>query len=276
MEGILSSLPLYEPEGAPKYADKNGQTPEELRANFLSMLTTQLQNQDPLSPMDNAEFTGQMAQFTGLEQQQTSNMLLEKLLQAQNTNQLNSSVGYIGRQVMVEGDQMTMSGGMGQVNFRLDAPANAKVTVTDANGKVVQQFDAGLLDADEHKIDIYDPKLADGTYKFHVTAESPDGSSAVKVTHMEKGIVQGVSQDGKGTVKLDVNGRSIGMAEILRVEMAPVPFVVPANTAATEDEPEQEGASADTTTELASESEPSGLEGAAEANADPDTENPSG
>src|SRR5437773_4696257 len=77
---------------------------------FLKLLTTQLKNQDPLSPLDSNQFTQQIVQMTGVEQQLYSNQLLQQLVN-QGGMGLSSSVGLIGKTVAMQGDTNTLVGG---------------------------------------------------------------------------------------------------------------------------------------------------------------------
>lgn len=79
--------------------------------NFLTILITQLQNQDPLSPMESNEFTSQLVQFTGVEQQVLQNKNLEELIRLQSANQTLSAVSFIGKLVEATGDTNTLTDG---------------------------------------------------------------------------------------------------------------------------------------------------------------------
>ena len=102
VQSTLNNLPVYQADEKPESAKTGEKSVDDLQTDFLSMLTTQLQNQDPLSPMENQDFTNQMAQFTSLEQQQSSISLLEQILESQTTSQMNDAVSYIGRNVIAE------------------------------------------------------------------------------------------------------------------------------------------------------------------------------
>jgi flagellar basal-body rod modification protein FlgD len=105
---------------------------------FLTILTAQIQNQDPLEPMDSSKFTEQLVQFSGVEQQIRSNASLDKLIAAGQASTGAALSGYLGQKVEISsaGAQFT-----GQpINFRYSLPsdaANASITVTTAEGKVV-------------------------------------------------------------------------------------------------------------------------------------------
>jgi len=106
---------------------------------FLSLLTTQLSNQDPLSPMDTSQFTQQLTQMTGVEQQLLSNQLLQQLVnQSSSSNNLTNAVGLVGKNVTVDGDTSQLEGGKATWEFSLpSAPASMTVNVVDANDNIV-------------------------------------------------------------------------------------------------------------------------------------------
>ena len=104
---------------------------------FLSLLTTQLQNQDPTSPLDTNQFTSQLTQMTGVQQQLLSNQLLQQLVN-QNQGGVINAVGLIGKTVTVSGNQAMLQNGTASYQFNLPtAAANATGTITDSNNTVI-------------------------------------------------------------------------------------------------------------------------------------------
>jgi flagellar basal-body rod modification protein FlgD len=102
---------------------------------FLQLLTTQLQNQDPLSPMDTNQFTQQLVQFASVEQQMKSNDSLSTLVSLQQTAQTTSALALVGATVVVNGATSSLANG--QANWTLNAtqPATATVTIADSTGR---------------------------------------------------------------------------------------------------------------------------------------------
>ena len=90
---------------------------------FLTLLTTQLKNQDPLSPMDSTEFTQQLVQMTGVEQQLLTNDLLEKLV-ANTGSGVATAVSLIGKEVRADADVAALSGGKAEWVYKLDRTAS--------------------------------------------------------------------------------------------------------------------------------------------------------
>jgi flagellar basal-body rod modification protein FlgD len=105
---------------------------------FLSLLTTQLKNQDPLSPLDTNQFTQQLTQMTGVEQQLLSNQLLQQLVSQSQGGGLTGAVGLIGKTVSASDTSATLQNGSATWQFSTaSAPATMNATVSDSSGNVV-------------------------------------------------------------------------------------------------------------------------------------------
>ncbi len=105
---------------------------------FLSLLTTQLRNQDPLSPVDSNEFTAQLTQMAGVEQQLLTNDLLTSLLKAQQGDGLTGAAPYIGKDATAVWSATRFEDGEASWSYELAANAtDATLQVLDASGKVV-------------------------------------------------------------------------------------------------------------------------------------------
>src|SRR5690348_15434296 len=104
---------------------------------FLQLLTTQLQNQNPLDPLDTNQFTQQLVEFSGVEQQLKTNDYLSSLVSV-NSNTVNSSaVGYIGKTVTASGVRSKLANGKATWNFNVPADSTVNVSIKDANGNSV-------------------------------------------------------------------------------------------------------------------------------------------
>ena len=105
---------------------------------FLSLLTTQLRNQDPLSPVDSNEFTAQLTQMAGVEQQLLTNDLLTSLLRAQQGDGLTGASQYIGKDATAVWSATRFEDGEASWSYELAADAtDVTLQVLDASGKVV-------------------------------------------------------------------------------------------------------------------------------------------
>ncbi|MBF0214529.1 MAG: hypothetical protein HQM00_13375 [Magnetococcales bacterium] len=195
---------------------QNSQDADQLRLDFLKLLTAQLEYQDPLDPVENTEFTSQMAQFTGLGEQQKSNELLEQLVKAQTLGQMNQAVSYIGKTAVVEGNDMTVAAGVGTVRFEMPAKGTATINLLDENGQVVKTLSAENLEKGTQNYTIRDTSVPNGDYTFSVTTTDTAGDT-VAVTTLESGVVTAVINDSSGVI-LEMNGRRVNLADVRQVE----------------------------------------------------------
>ncbi len=150
---------------------------------FLTLLTTQLQNQDPTNAMDANQMAEQLVQFASVEQQIKVNTNLERLLRVEQGNQLVSAAPLMGRVVEVESDQLALQGG--QAQLRLPAAGEARmvrISVTDANGRALSSADVTLgATATNWSWDgraASGAQLPDGAYRFAIAGTRADGTAA--------------------------------------------------------------------------------------------------
>lgn len=151
---------------------------------FLTMLTTQLRNQDPTKAMDAQQMTQQLVQFATVEQQIAANERLERMIALQEGSQLTASAPLIGRMVEVESDRLSLQGGEARVRLpAAGAEGNrARVTVLDAQGRTLRTQEVALGSAPQDwrwdGKDASGRQLPDGAYAVRVTAPRNDGSEA--------------------------------------------------------------------------------------------------
>jgi flagellar basal-body rod modification protein FlgD len=109
---------------------------------FLTILTAQIQNQDPLEPMDSTQFTQQLVEFSGVEQQIRSNQQLETLIGATRANAGASLAGYLGQTAEIDSAGAQYAGAPVSWRYRLDRSAEAvTISVRDASGGLVYSED---------------------------------------------------------------------------------------------------------------------------------------
>ncbi|HEX7104832.1 MAG TPA: flagellar hook assembly protein FlgD [Acidothermaceae bacterium] len=196
--------------------------------SFLSLLTTQLKNQDPLAPMDSTQFTTQLVQFSQVEQSINTNARLDQLVKLQSGSQAVSAVSFVGKAVEAFGDAMVLSDGAASYVYKLPHDvASATITIKDGSGKIVRTI-TGAPTAEGKHVLSWDGKddqgnaLADGTYTFSVDAKDSEGA-AVDVTTAVAGTVLGVTVD-KGTVVLDLGGgQLVRVTDVFTVTEPPQP-----------------------------------------------------
>ncbi|MGI9510002.1 MAG: flagellar hook assembly protein FlgD [Geminicoccaceae bacterium] len=192
--------------------------------SFLKLLTTQLQNQDPTSPMDADQFTQQLVQFSGVEQQIRSNETLGELASLMQADQLSQSVGYLGAEVEAEGDVFRLGeDGAATIYYELESSASTNLLkITDEFGRVVA-LKSGELAAGRHSL-TWDGRgddgvqHTDGSFKIEVLAQSA-ANTPVSASTTVSGVVDGVEMNGAQTM-LSVDGVLMSLERILAVRTA--------------------------------------------------------
>jgi flagellar basal-body rod modification protein FlgD len=201
---------------------------------FLSLLTTQLKNQDPLSPLDSNQFTQQIVQMTGVEQQLATNDLLKKLV-ANTTSGVATAVSLIGKEVRAEADVAALKDKKAEWTYKLErAATDVKLEVLDAKGRIVATSAVADAKAGENKF-TWDGKtsggalLADGIYSLRVSAK--DGSGSVVPSKIfADGLVTGVEQADGGTL-LTINGAQIPWEKLVTIRQPDPPKTTASNAA---------------------------------------------
>lgn len=192
--------------------------------DFLLLLTTQLQNQDPLSPMDTNEFTNQLVQFSGVEQQIKTNSNLENLLAMQTLNMTALGVSFIGKTVEVTGDTFAVTPGADTTMSYVmpDDASTATITIKDEDGDVVYSTDAeksaGRHDFTWNGIDKNGNAVGAGKYTVTVTALDAEAQS-LSVTTSVPGYVSGLESDDSGNLMLVINGEKVALTEVRKISL---------------------------------------------------------
>ena len=187
---------------------------------FLTLLTTQLQNQNPLDPLDTNQFTQQLVQFASVEQQMNMNTQLQALVALQQTAQNSQALGFVGKTVTVSGSTAPLTNGQAQWSFNPSTPATATFTVTDSTGQTVytntgtvqpgaQSFNWNGLDNSGHQ-------WVDGNYTLNITATGADGKP-VAIPTTVVGVVNSVDLTQSPPV-LSIGGQNYTLNQILSVE----------------------------------------------------------
>lgn len=167
---------------------------------FLQLLTTQLQYQDPLDPMDTAEFTNQLVQYSSVEQAIQTNSKLDTLLQLNVSNLGAQAVSYIGKTVQVLGDVMPLENGKAKAAYTLDKDVQSvTITVKDMSGNVVYS-ETGETSSGTHEFtwdgkDSNGNQLPDGAYQIVVGTKVASGETSANVTTTVFGRVTGIASD---------------------------------------------------------------------------------
>ncbi len=163
---------------------------------FLKLLVAQMQNQDPMNPLDNAQVTSQMAQIntvSGIDKlNKTVAGLNSQLVQLQALQ----GVTLVGRDVTVAGDRLSVADGVGVGGFELTAAADSvKVEILNAAGRVADTLDLGAQASGNHSFEWAAGAVQDGDgYRFRVTANA--GSASVLGSRLMRDHVDAVSSAG--------------------------------------------------------------------------------
>ncbi|MFA5072278.1 MAG: flagellar hook capping FlgD N-terminal domain-containing protein [Nitrospirota bacterium] len=186
--------------------------------DFLKLFIAQLQNQNPLNPIDSTGFTSQLAQFSSLEQLTNINTALSNLTSNQNYSQNALAAGLIGKTVVASGNQTTLNG-TASINCSLaEDAADVTVTITDASGKKVREVSLGQQKAGSvsYRWDGTDAQgiaQPNGSYTFTVKAVDATGKS-VDVTTLMEGAVLGVTFQNNVTYLVLNNGCMVSLSDI--------------------------------------------------------------
>ena len=169
---------------------------------FLKLLTTQLKNQDPLNPMDNAQMTSQLAQISTVDGIEKLNATLQKLVSSSVDGEAMQAAALVGHQVMVAGSglQLADTGAAGGIDLGASAD-QVTVTIKDVNGIIMNALNLGALDAGVHDFG-WDGKTAagvravNGAYSISVSATR--GGDKVAATALQLAGVQNINQSSQG------------------------------------------------------------------------------
>lgn len=191
---------------------------------FLTLLTTQLRNQDPLEPTDSNEFTRQLVAFAGVEQQISANKQLENLAALTAFQQNSAAVGYLGNLATVEGNSNSFDG-HSPISFEYSLPAMATATSLDihnANGDLVYRENGntafGLHKLEWDGTDTSGNLLPAGTYSLSVRALDNDGKLLDTATFLRAEVTE-VETSGLMPI-LTVGGKPYSLDQILAVSKA--------------------------------------------------------
>ncbi len=190
---------------------------------FLTLLVTQLQNQDPMNPSDSTEFTSQLAQFSELEGIENVNANLEDLKTLQTNQSYSQAVSYIGKNVLASGNTVFINSGVPEdVKFNLAADAStAYVSVYNAYGSLIDTIQTGALTAGNQSVawdghDVSGYALPDGGYTVDIQAVDASGGS-VTCAPLVVDAVTGVNFTGASPV-LVTPSRQIPFTDVFQVE----------------------------------------------------------
>ena len=189
-------------------------------STFLTLLTAQLKNQDPTSPMDSNQFTQQLVMYSQVEQQIGTNDNLKTLISQGTSNAATLAAGYLGKKVSVTTGNASLAGGSANWTYNLSGnAANTQLSVSDASGKIVYstpgQTTSGNNSFAWDGKDNNGNQLPDGSYKLTVTAADSAGND-IKSSVASAGTVAQIDMT-VSPPKLVVGGMEVDLSDIAAV-----------------------------------------------------------
>jgi len=167
--------------------------------DFLSMLMTQLKNQDPTSPMDANQFTTELVQFSGVEQQINTNNSLTQLIQLTQSQQVLQSASIVGHQVSVTSGQLSLQNGTAGVAFTAPNAEPVNISITDSTGAVITQSQISATQGTNqwswNGQNATGGHMPDGVYSVAVTSGTA-GKAAAAIPFTVIGTATGIAQSG--------------------------------------------------------------------------------
>jgi flagellar basal-body rod modification protein FlgD len=184
---------------------------------FLTLLTTQLQNQDPMSPLDTNQFTQQLVQFASVEQQLKTNDQLTSLVTLQQTAQSTQALTFVGKTAVVDGSTTQLTNSSATWDLNVPTNANVSISITSSTGQTVFSGNYNVQ-AGSNQTFAWDGKGNDGTqwpdgkYKMTATAADTAGNS-VAVTTQIQGVVSSVDLSQSPPL-LSINGQTYTVNQV--------------------------------------------------------------
>jgi flagellar basal-body rod modification protein FlgD len=195
----------------------------DLQGSFLKLLVAQMNNQDPLNPMDNSQVTSQLAQISTVSGITQLNTTLSSITSQLSSTQNLQAAALVGKGVLIPGSKVGVSSGTATpFGFTLPSAAtNVTLTIKDANGNTVRTVNTGAVDAGTQAL-TWDGKndagstVADGTYTVAISATN--NGTGVTATSLQYAQVQSVVTSASGTPMLNVGtGTNVAMSSVAEI-----------------------------------------------------------
>jgi flagellar basal-body rod modification protein FlgD len=221
MSTTINNIPVYDRFAPPVPATSNGTSTADLSKNFLKMLTVQLQNQDPMNPMDNAAMTSQLAQLNQVDGINKLNTSVNSLVaQMQSANFMNLS-SIVGKTALASGSQVYFAGQAVGMAAKLDAAAaSLKAVIRDSNSQIVNRIDfgptpSGTTDFIWDGGDDAGKQVMAGMYTLELTATDDQGRTTSPTSYVGA-MVTSIGQEGSDMKVGLSDGRNILTTDIVK------------------------------------------------------------
>jgi flagellar basal-body rod modification protein FlgD len=189
---------------------------------FMTLLVTQMQNQDPLNPMDNSQMTSQLAQLSTVSGIDTLNTTLQSLVSSSQSNQTLQAASMIGQNVLTPGNTMTLANGTAPFGLNVTtASGDVKVTIQNSSGQTVDTLDmgaqkVGTIPVAWNGVTSSGATAPAGQYTFTVSATT-DGQSTSGATGLSYGEVQSVTTGASGVMLNVANIGAVSLASVVEI-----------------------------------------------------------
>ena len=217
VSSVTSAVPGLASTPSTQPTDVTGQD------TFLSLLTVQLQNQDPTSPINNEDFLAQMAQFTQVQELMSIRQSLEAVYSGIAAVHDAGMADLLGSEVLAVGNQISMNGEPKDLHFQSSAALeDATLTIRDESGQIVRTLSLGALPEGEGSIswdglDDNGNPVPDGTYNFSVVGVDETGAT-VQVQTLMQGIVSEMDYTS-GSPMPSIDGVPVSLSDILKISI---------------------------------------------------------
>ncbi|TAL01063.1 MAG: flagellar hook assembly protein FlgD [Rhodospirillaceae bacterium] len=192
------------------------------KTQFLTLLTAQLKNQDPLSPMDSTAFTNQLVQFSAVEQQININSNLATLISLSQQSLLSNAANYVGKPIQANISTAPLQNGTLNAAYTLSGTSqNTVITIADSTGKIVNE-QTGATTAGAYSItwngqDSTGKQLPDGAYTVNVTAVGADNKPVTTTTTVYGTVTSVTSDPTTNATTLNMGAVKVPMSDVVSV-----------------------------------------------------------
>jgi flagellar basal-body rod modification protein FlgD len=220
---IVSGTTASSSSGSNSAAATNAIANQQIAGNFqsfLQLLTTQLQNQNPLSPLDTNQFTQQLVEFAGVQQQINTNDSLATLVSLQQTTQASQALEFVGKTAVVKGSTTSLTGGKAAWGLNVPSASTVTVNITNSTGATVYTSST-VANAGNNQTFTWNglgtdgTQQPDGTYKLTATAKDSAGNSVAIGTEIQ-GVVSSVDLTQSPPL-LSIGGQTFTVNQVISI-----------------------------------------------------------
>jgi flagellar basal-body rod modification protein FlgD len=188
--------------------------------SFLTLLTTQLQNQNPLDPLDTNQFTQQLVEFAGVQQQLNTNDSLATLVSLQQTAQSTQALGFVGKTAVVNGSTAALTNSTAVWDLSVPSDSTVNISITNSTGQTVFSGNYGV-NAGKSQPFAWNGLGTDGTQnpdgQYTLTATGADSNgNTVAITTQVQGVVNSVDLTQSPPL-LSINGQTYTVSQIASI-----------------------------------------------------------